>query len=100
MAQNDSNETNSDSAVTGSDSESQERGTKRTARQLLHWATGDRDAEAKALADAADAPVSEEAAKRAVQAAHGDIPSDKSYDDSEVATPSDLDSSADADTSR
>ena len=62
---------------------------KATVRQLLHWATGDRDAEAKALADASDAPVSERAAKVAVQAAHGDIPSDKSHDDSEVAKPID-----------
>ena len=62
---------------------------KASLRQLLHWATGDRHAEAKALAKTADGPVSEEDANRAVQAAHGDIPSDKSFDDSEVATPRD-----------
>ena len=65
---------------------------KPTIRQLIHWATGDRDAEAKALADAAEGPVSRDEAKRAVQAAHGDIPSDKAPDDSEVAKPADLES--------
>ncbi len=65
---------------------------KPTIRQLIHWATGDRDAEAKALADAAAGSVSRDEAKRAVQAAHGDIPSDKAPEDSEVAKPADLDS--------
>ena len=65
---------------------------KPTIRQLIHWATGDRDAEAKALADAAEGSVSRDEAKRAVQAAHGDIPSDKAPDDSEVARPAVLES--------
>lgn len=44
---------------------------KTTVRQLLHWATGDREAEAEVLADEAD--VSEEAAEEAVKRAHGDL---------------------------
>jgi hypothetical protein len=46
---------------------------KPSVRQLLHAATGDRDAEAKALADRADDDVDEDAAKVAVQLAQGDI---------------------------
>jgi predicted AAA+ superfamily ATPase len=42
-------------------------------RQLLHAATGDREAEAKALADRAGAHVDEDEAKVAVELAHGDI---------------------------
>jgi hypothetical protein len=41
-------------------------------RQLLHAATGDRDAEAKALADRADGDVTEDDAEAAVKLAHGD----------------------------
>ncbi len=41
-------------------------------RQLLHAATGDRDAEAKALADRADVTVNEDDAAVAVKRAHGD----------------------------
>ena len=41
-------------------------------RQLLHAATGDREAEAKALADRSD-DVSEAEAKLAVERAHGDV---------------------------
>lgn len=47
-----------------------------SARQLLHWATGDRDAEAEALAD--DAGVEPEAAEAAVKRAHGDLGTDRS----------------------
>lgn len=43
-------------------------------RQKLHWATGDRDAEAKAVADRAPEDVSEQDAKVAVNRAHGDSP--------------------------
>jgi hypothetical protein len=43
-----------------------------TIGQRLHAATGDRDAEAKALADRAGDEVSEADAKDAVQRAHGD----------------------------
>ncbi len=44
-----------------------------TVRQLLHAVTGDRDAEAKALADQSDDDVSEDEAKVAVRRAAGDI---------------------------
>lgn len=57
-----------------------------TARQLLHWATGDRDAEAAALADASDDEVTERDAKRAVQEAHGDVGYDEAGTDGDVAT--------------
>lgn len=60
-----------------------------TARQLLHWATGDRDAEAEALADASEDEVTEGEAKRAVQKAHGDVGYDGSDTGGDVATPSD-----------
>ena len=43
-------------------------------RQLLHAATGDRDAEARSLADRADDDVDEDAARDAVARAHGDRP--------------------------
>jgi hypothetical protein len=55
-------------------------------RQLLHWATGDREAEAKALADASLGGVSVEEAATAVKEAHGDLGSDRHHDDSDVAT--------------
>ena len=42
-------------------------------RQRLHWATDDRDAEAKALADRAGDAVDEEAARLAVLRAHGEV---------------------------
>ncbi len=42
------------------------------ARQLLHAATGDRDAEAKAVADRDDA-VDVDHARDAVRGAHGDV---------------------------
>jgi hypothetical protein len=42
-------------------------------RQRLHWATDDRGAEAKALADRAGDEVDEEAARLAVSRAHGEI---------------------------
>jgi hypothetical protein len=42
-------------------------------RQRLHWATDDRDAEAKALADRAGDAVDEEAAHLAVSRAHGEV---------------------------
>ncbi len=44
-----------------------------TLRQRLHSATGDRDAEAEALADRAGDEVSDEDAKVAVELAHGDL---------------------------
>lgn len=42
-------------------------------RQLLHAATGDRDAEARALADRAPDDVTEDDAKVAVRRAEGDV---------------------------
>jgi hypothetical protein len=42
-------------------------------RQKLHWATGDRDAEARALADRAGDAVDEEDAYVAVKRAHGEL---------------------------
>ena len=42
-------------------------------RQRLHWATDDRDAEAKALADRAGDEVDEESARLAVSRAHGEV---------------------------
>jgi len=44
-----------------------------SARQLLHAATGDREAEARALADRSEDDVTEADAKIAVERAHGDI---------------------------
>ncbi len=43
-------------------------------RQRLHSATGDRDAEAAALADRAGDKVDDDDAEVAVKRAHGDIP--------------------------
>lgn len=57
-------------------------------RQLLHAATGDRDAEARALADRAGEDVDEADAKRAVAQAHGDR-TDRDVPDHDVATPDD-----------
>src|SRR3954452_11622020 len=58
-------------------------------RQLLHWATGDRQAEAKALADASDEEVTEEDAELAVRRSPGDLGSDDSPVDTDVASPED-----------
>jgi hypothetical protein len=58
-----------------------------TAKQLLHAATGDRDAEAKALADRAD-DVDEDDAREAVGRAHGDLARD-GKPESDVASPDD-----------
>lgn len=61
-----------------------------TARQLLHWATGDRDAEAEALADASGPEVDKEDAEEAVKRAHGDLGVDEAEGtDSDVAHPAD-----------
>jgi len=57
-------------------------------RQKLHWATGDRDKEAEALADRSPDDVSEKDAKIAVNRAHGDSPEDVSTDEP-LASPSD-----------
>ena len=59
-----------------------------TVRQLLHAATGDRDAEARALADRADDDVDEEDARAAVGRAHGEIAGD-GKPESDIAGPDD-----------
>jgi hypothetical protein len=58
-------------------------------RQRLHSAAGDRDAEAEALADRAGGDVSEEAAKLAVQRAHGDLGAEEPSTASDLASPDD-----------
>lgn len=62
-----------------------------TLRQMLHAATGDRAAEADALADRTDAPVSEDDAKVAVRQAHGDVAGGDAGP-SDLATPEDAES--------
>jgi hypothetical protein len=59
-------------------------------RQLLHAATGDRDAEARALADRADDDVDGADAKRAVARAHGER-TDGTKPEGDVAEPGDVD---------
>ncbi len=59
----------------------------RPVRQLLHAATGDRDAEAAALSDEAD--VSTDDARAAVRRTHGDVSEDGVPPESDVATPAD-----------
>ena len=60
-------------------------------RQRLHWATDDRDAEAKALADRAGDEVDDEAARLAVERAHGEV-----RDGQEPAKDDDLATAGDA----
>ncbi len=55
-----------------------------TARQILHAATGDRDAEAQALADQAP-EVTEEDALVAVKRAHGETGRDGPQTDTDIA---------------
>ncbi len=57
-------------------------------RQKLHAATGDRDAEAKALADRSGDDIDVEDAKVAVTRAHGESVEDVDTD-SELASPDD-----------
>lgn len=59
---------------------------RRSFRQLLHWATGDRAAEAVALADASPDEVTLEDATTAVARAHNDEPSGRDADASDVAS--------------
>jgi hypothetical protein len=59
-------------------------------RQRLHWATDDREAEAKALADRAGEEVDEEDALAAVKRAHGELRDGKKpEDDDDLATVAD-----------
>ena len=62
---------------------------KPTLRQVLHAATGDREAEAKALADRADGDVDEEDAELAVKRAHGDVAGQEDPAKSDLASPAD-----------
>jgi hypothetical protein len=62
---------------------------KPTLRQRLHSATGDRDAEAKALADRAGDDISEDDAKTAVRRAHGDLGAGDPATESDIASPAD-----------
>jgi hypothetical protein len=59
-----------------------------TAKQLLHAATGDRDAEAKALADRSGDDVDVDDAREAVGRAHGDLARD-GKPESDLASPDD-----------
>ena len=59
----------------------------RPIRQLLHAATGDRDAEAAALSDQAD--VSTDDARAAVRRTHGDVNEDGVPTERDVATAAD-----------
>ena len=69
---------------------------KPSVRQRLHWATDDREAEAKALADRAGADVYEEAAKASVSRAHGERRDGKEPDkDDDLATVHDAKAAAD-----
>ena len=60
-----------------------------TVRQVQHKVTGDRDREAKALADRSDDDVDEQDARRAVQRAEGDLGPDEPANTDELATPAD-----------
>jgi hypothetical protein len=62
---------------------------------LVHWATGDRHAEAAALADRTN-DVDEDAAETAVRRAHGDIEPDADEPPLERAAERDVASPADA----
>lgn len=59
----------------------------RPVRQLLHAATGDRNAEAAALSDESD--VSADDARAAVRRTHGDVSEDGVPAERDVATPAD-----------
>lgn len=63
-------------------------------RQKLHAATGDREAEAKALADRSGDDVTERDAMVAVQRAHGDAGVDAPATASEFASPADAEAAA------
>lgn len=67
-----------------------------SARQLLHAATGDRDAEAKALADRSPEDVGDDDAKAAVELAHGDIKGGPKPE-RDVAAPEDAEAVAERD---
>ncbi len=63
---------------------------KPTVKQLLHWATGDREAEGKALADRTEGEVDPADAEEAVKRAHGDLGIDADIAEGDVADPEDV----------
>ncbi|MGD9792508.1 MAG: hypothetical protein AB7V43_03410 [Acidimicrobiia bacterium] len=69
---------------------------KPTLRQKLHWATGDRDAEAKALADRSTSEIDEDDAQLAVRRAHGEIRdgAQDTVDGSDIASTEDAEHAA------
>jgi hypothetical protein len=74
------------------DSESSD---KPTVRQKLAWATGDRDAEAEALADRSPDDVTVDDAKLAVQRAHGDLGVEQPETEGDIASPADAEAASD-----
>lgn len=64
------------------------------ARQLLHWATGDREREAQALADQAGEDVTEDDAEAAVGRAHGERRDRPPVSNSELADVEDAEAAA------
>ncbi len=75
-----------DDTTTGHDDQRDQSEDEPSLRQRLHAATGDRDAEAKALADRAD--VDPDAARTAVNRAHGESIED-AHTANEEASPED-----------
>lgn len=67
-----------------------------TAKQLLHWATGDRKAEAEALADASGPGIDADDAELAVKRAHGDLGVDEGApaDEDDIADAADAEEAA------
>ena len=68
---------------------------KPSVRQKLAWATGDRDAEAEALADRSPDDVTVDDAKLAVKRAHGDLGVDQPETESDIASPADAEAASD-----
>jgi hypothetical protein len=78
------------------DDEDENEDDKPSLRQRLHWATDDRDAEGKALADRAGEEVDEEAGRLAVDRAHGEVREGKEPGkDDDLATVDDAKAAAD-----
>ena len=75
--------------VTGTPNERDDERDQPSIRQKVHSATGDRDAEAEALADRADDEVDVKDAKAAVARAHGDRGDDETPSERDLATPDD-----------
>ncbi len=60
-----------------------------TLRQKLHAATGDREAEAEAVADRSGEDINEDEAEVAVRRAHGDIIAEEPTPQNDLASPQD-----------